>query len=77
VEFGATKDMQHDMNNRLLLLLDPISAKMPTLSGNQVMDHVPGIRSLWGTGANQLHFKPEDAMRAMDHAHRYSAHTHT
>lgn len=32
-------DMQHDMNNRLLLLLDPISAKMPTLSGNQVMDH--------------------------------------
>ena len=36
-----------------------------------------GIRSLWGTGANQLHFKPEDAMRAMDRAYRYSTHTHT
>lgn len=34
-------DMQHDMNNRLLLLLDPISAIIPTLSGNQVQDHVP------------------------------------
>jgi len=33
--------MQHDMNNRLLLLLDPISARMPKLSGNEVMDHVP------------------------------------
>ena len=29
------------MNNRLLLLLDPISARMPKLSGNEVMDHVP------------------------------------
>ena len=31
--------MQHDMNNRLLLLLDPISAQLPTLSGQQVQDH--------------------------------------
>ena len=34
-------DMQHDMNNRLLLLLDPVSASIPTLSGNHVQDHVP------------------------------------
>ena len=32
-------DMQHDMNNRLLLLLDPISAQLPRLSGQHVQDH--------------------------------------
>lgn len=58
-------DVQHDMNNRLLLLLDPISAKMPTLSGNQVMDHellldmernreMPAFDTMWRNLAGEV-----------------------
>lgn len=58
-------DMQHDMNNRLLLLLDPISAKMPTLSGNQVMEHdilldmernreMPAFDTMWRNLAGEV-----------------------
>eukprot|EP00434_Breviolum_minutum_P029634 symbB.v1.2.026199.t1/scaffold2557.1/size76417/4 len=58
-------DMQHDMNNRLLLLLDPISARMPKLSGNEVMDHellldmernreMPAFDTMWKNLAQEV-----------------------
>ncbi|CAK9014371.1 unnamed protein product [Durusdinium trenchii] len=58
-------DMQHDMNNRLLLLLDPISAIIPTLSGNQVQDHelllemerkreMPAFDTMWRNLAGEV-----------------------
>jgi len=58
-------DMQHDMNNRLLLLLDPISAALPSLSGQQVMDHevlldmerdraMPSFDTLWKNLATEV-----------------------
>jgi len=58
-------DMQHDMNNRLLLLLDPVSASIPTLSGNHVQDHgvllnmernrtMPSFESMWRALASEV-----------------------
>jgi len=58
-------DMQHDMNNRLLLLLDPISAQLPCLSGQHVQDHeclldmerervMPAFETLWKNLATEV-----------------------
>ncbi|CAE7659000.1 unnamed protein product [Symbiodinium pilosum] len=58
-------DMQHDMNNRLLLLLDPISAQLPSLSGQHVQDHeyllsmerervMPAFDTLWRNLATEV-----------------------
>ncbi|CAE7241701.1 unnamed protein product [Symbiodinium sp. CCMP2456] len=58
-------DMQHDMNNRLLLLLDPISAQLPRLSGQHVQDHeclldmerervMPAFDALWKNLATEV-----------------------